>query len=124
MNSFLSSCSYFPILLLILLPHSNVWQPDGHFGKSQDRAKIKGSPVVPGSSEKLYEDGESALYTVTILKGQYEAGFYEGDSFQQVRARYMDIGENRGARGGEWGRNWSDFPSVNSLSSWYAYGYV
>lgn len=65
--------------------HSDVRQPDGHFGKSQDRAKIKGSPVVPGSSEKLYEDGESALYTVTILKGQYEAGFYEGDSFQQVR---------------------------------------
>lgn len=41
-----------------------------------------GSPVVPGSSQKLFEDAEACLYTVTILKGQYEAGFFQGEDFQ------------------------------------------
>lgn len=41
-----------------------------------------GSPVVPGSSQKLFEDAEASLYTVTILKGQYEAGFFQGEDFQ------------------------------------------
>lgn len=75
-------------LLLLSLPQ----QPDGRFGKQLDRGKIKGSPVVPGSTAKLFEDGESALYTVTILKGQYEAGFYEGDTFQQ--GVFVDYVEN------------------------------
>jgi len=38
--------------------------------------------VVPGSSRKITEDTEAALYTVTILKGQYEAGFYESEEWQ------------------------------------------
>jgi len=29
---------------------------------------VKGSPVVPGSTVKLFEDGEACLYTVTVLK--------------------------------------------------------
>lgn len=44
---------------------------------------MKGSPAVPGSSVKILEDGESCLYTVTVLKGQYQAGFYDGEQFQQ-----------------------------------------
>lgn len=55
---------------------------DGKFGKALERSRVKGSPVVPGSTKKLFEDSEAALYTVTVLKGQYEAGHYEGEDFQ------------------------------------------
>ena len=53
------------------------------FGSKVDRHKVKGSPVVPGSLQLVHSDEESLLYAVTILKGQYEAGYYEGDDFQQ-----------------------------------------
>lgn len=52
------------------------------FGSQVDRHKQRGSPVVPGSAKKIHEDLDSTLYSVTILKGQYEAGYYEGDEFQ------------------------------------------
>ena len=52
------------------------------FGSHVDRHKQKGSPVVPGSLQLVHKDEESILYAVTILKGQYEAGYYEGDEFQ------------------------------------------
>ena len=45
------------------------------------RAKVKGSPVVPGSTVKLFEDGEACLYSVTLLKvreGAREGGFEGG----------------------------------------------
>merc|ERR1711933_96467 len=48
-----------------------------------DRGKVKGSPVVPGSLQKVHSDADSILYAVTILKGQYQAGYYENDEFQQ-----------------------------------------
>ena len=38
--------------------------------------------MVPGSSQKLFEDAEASRYTVTILKGPYEAGFFQGEDFQ------------------------------------------
>mmetsp|Transcript_1017 Transcript_1017/g.2965 ORF Transcript_1017/g.2965 Transcript_1017/m.2965 type:complete len:419 (-) Transcript_1017:214-1470(-) len=53
-----------------------------HFGANLDRQKKTGSPVVPGSLQQIHNDNDSILYTVTILKGQYEAGYYEGDTFQ------------------------------------------
>ncbi|CAM9328711.1 unnamed protein product [Chrysoparadoxa australica] len=57
---------------------------DGQYGPEfSDRAAFKGSPVVPGSTVKVMEDSESCLYTVVILKGQYQAGFYDGEEFQQ-----------------------------------------
>lgn len=37
-----------------------------------DRHGKKGSPVVPGSLELVMEDNDSALYTITVLKGMYE----------------------------------------------------
>lgn len=52
------------------------------FGPNVDRHKIRGSPVVPGSLQKVHEDDDSVLYAVTVLKGQYEAGYYENDEFQ------------------------------------------
>eukprot|EP00934_Nitzschia_sp_Nitz4_P008268 Nitzschia sp. Nitz4//scaffold9_size221794//122421//124087//NITZ4_001358-RA/size221794-snap-gene-0.104-mRNA-1//1//CDS//3329561037//8258//frame0 len=52
------------------------------FGSQVDRHKVRGSPVVPGSAQLVHKDEDSFLYAVTILKGQYEAGYYEGDEFQ------------------------------------------
>ena len=52
------------------------------FGSNVDRHKKRGSPVVPGSLQKVHADDESILYAVTILKGQYEAGYFENNEFQ------------------------------------------
>jgi V-type H+-transporting ATPase subunit C len=52
------------------------------FGSLVDRHKSKGSPVVPGSLQLIHQDPDSMLYTITILKSQYESGYYEGDTFQ------------------------------------------
>lgn len=52
-----------------------------NFGQGVDRHGKKGSPVVPGSLVKVMEDSDSVLYTVTVLKGMYEAGYYEGEEF-------------------------------------------
>jgi len=54
-----------------------------NYGAKVDRHKVKGSPVVPGSLKQIFADKDSILYTVTILKSQYEAGYYENDEFQQ-----------------------------------------
>lgn len=51
------------------------------FGNQVDRQKVRGSPVVPGSVQLVKTDDESILYAVTILKGEYEAGYYEGSEF-------------------------------------------
>ncbi len=51
------------------------------YGSLVDRHGKRGSPVVPGSVKLVKEDGESTLFTVTILKSQYEAGYYEGEDF-------------------------------------------
>ena len=53
------------------------------FGQKVDRHKTRGSPVVPGSLKQIHSDHDSILYTVTILKSQYEAGYYENGEFQQ-----------------------------------------
>jgi len=52
------------------------------FGNLVDRWDAVGSPVVPGSKQLVHSDNESVLYAVTILKGQYEPGYFEGDEFQ------------------------------------------
>lgn len=52
------------------------------FGTQVDRHQKTGSPVVPGSLQKIHSDEDSSLYAVTILKGQYEAGYYENNEFQ------------------------------------------
>lgn len=52
------------------------------FGTLVDRHSRRGSPVVPGSVQLVTQDNDSQLYAVTILKSQYEAGFYEGEDFQ------------------------------------------
>lgn len=52
------------------------------FGPQVDRHKVRGSPVVPGTTQMVHSDDDTILYALTILKGQYEAGYYEGDEFQ------------------------------------------
>jgi V-type H+-transporting ATPase subunit C len=56
---------------------------DGNFGPHSKRQSVKGSPVVPGSAVKIFSEGETHLYAVTILKGQYESGHFEENEFVQ-----------------------------------------
>ena len=60
---------------------SNPGGNDGRFGASVQRAAKKGSPVVPGSHLKVLAEGDSVLYTIVVLRGQYEAGKFEGETF-------------------------------------------
>ncbi|CAM9625700.1 unnamed protein product [Scytosiphon promiscuus] len=61
----------------------NLGTQDGQFGPGfSSRGVVKGSPVVPGSSQRVLEEGDQVLYTVTILRGQYQAGFHDGEQFQ------------------------------------------
>lgn len=53
------------------------------FGSNVDRHKSRGSPVVPGSLQLVHNDEDSILYALTILKGQYESGYYENGEFHQ-----------------------------------------
>jgi len=59
----------------------NLGQPVS-YGPQVDRHKVRGSPVVPGSVQRVHNDEDSVLYSVTILKGMYEPGYYENGEFQ------------------------------------------
>lgn len=64
---------------------------DGNFGKNSNRNTVHGSPVVPNSAVKVHTEGETFLYAITILKGQYEAGYFEGGEFVQGKfISYVD----------------------------------
>jgi hypothetical protein len=58
-----------------------IGQNDGKFGKKSKRSSVKGSPVVPNSAVKIYEEGEYILYTITVLRGHYEAGSIVDETF-------------------------------------------
>ena len=58
---------------------SSVGQNDGRFGPTLNRGSVKGSPVVPGSAKKVLEEGDWALYSITALRGHYEAGTIDND---------------------------------------------
>ncbi|OQR81600.1 H - or Na -translocating F-type, V-type and A-type ATPase (F-ATPase) Superfamily [Thraustotheca clavata] len=59
--------------------YEKIGEDIAEYGPKKSRGTVKGSPVVPGSSRKLFEEGDSTLYTVTILKGQYQSGTYDND---------------------------------------------
>lgn len=44
-----------------------------------EREAVKGSPVVPGSIKKVKEEGDSILYSITVLRGHYETGVVDMD---------------------------------------------
>jgi hypothetical protein len=54
---------------------------DGRYGSQINREEKKGSPVVPESHNKVCEEGEFVMYSVLVIRGQYQAGNYEGDTF-------------------------------------------
>lgn len=59
-------------------------EPDNQYGPFADRRRETGSPVVPGSANLLLTEGEHTLWSLCILKGQYEAGHMDQDqNFQQ-----------------------------------------
>lgn len=64
---------------------------DGNYGPEGKRNNVHGSPVVPGTAQLIHSDGEMRLYSITILKGQTECGFYEGDDF--VPGKFVDYVE-------------------------------
>lgn len=54
------------------------------YGAQGSQGNSRGSPVVPNSTKKIYAEGDSVLYTVTILKGHYQAGSVGPDgNFEQ-----------------------------------------
>lgn len=53
---------------------ARVGENDGNFGPAITRTSVTGSPVVPGSALKIREEGDQVLYSLTILKGHYQAG--------------------------------------------------
>lgn len=55
---------------------NGVGKNDGKFGASLAavRAETKGSPVAPDSAVKVKADSEFVLFSIVVLKGQYEAG--------------------------------------------------
>jgi hypothetical protein len=54
---------------------------DNNFGPGFNRTASKGSPVIPETPQKLYSDGDFALYSMLVLKGHYEAGLVTEDEF-------------------------------------------
>lgn len=54
---------------------------DGNFGDKIQRAAKKGSPVVPGSHAKVCAEGDYIMYSIVVLRGHYEAGKFEGETF-------------------------------------------
>lgn len=53
------------------------------FGASADRSATRGSPVAPGSAVKIHSESDSVLYSIVVLRGQYEAGSLQGEEYHQ-----------------------------------------
>jgi V-type H+-transporting ATPase subunit C len=66
----------------------NIGSDDGKYGAKINRALKTGSPVVPGSLKAVMEEGESLLYTITVLKGHSTCGNFVDDVF--VPGSYVD----------------------------------
>ncbi|DBA01779.1 TPA: hypothetical protein N0F65_010189 [Lagenidium giganteum] len=65
-----------------LAEYQNIGDQIAEYGPKERRSR--GSPVVPGSTRRLYEEGDSLLYTVTVLKGQYQPGHVDAEgNFEQ-----------------------------------------
>ncbi|TDH72895.1 hypothetical protein CCR75_006676 [Bremia lactucae] len=60
-----------------LQEYSQIGDQIAEYGPKGSRGNVRGSPIVPGSSRKLLEEGDCAIFTVTMLKGQYQSGFVD-----------------------------------------------
>ena len=54
-----------------------VGRDDGKFGPLSGRNNEKGSPVIPESISKIISEGDYSLYSMSILRGHYEAGVFD-----------------------------------------------
>jgi hypothetical protein len=52
------------------------------------RTAVKGSPIVPNSIKKIVEEGDLIMYSMTILRGHYEAGYFLDDAFTPGNFKY------------------------------------
>ncbi|RHY07650.1 hypothetical protein DYB30_002626 [Aphanomyces astaci] len=63
--------------------YTSIGDDIAEFGPKHSRGNVKGSPVAPHSSRYRqpfdFVEGDACLYTVTILKGQYQSGSYDQD---------------------------------------------
>lgn len=52
---------------------------NGKYGNpsSSGRDREKGSPVVEGEAKKIFEEGDNILYSIVVLKGHYQAGYFD-----------------------------------------------
>jgi V-type H+-transporting ATPase subunit C len=68
-----------------------IGQNDGKFGVAVKRSAVKGSPVVPNSLKKVAEEGDLLMFSVTVLRGHYQAGQYVDNEFVPgVAVDYLD----------------------------------
>lgn len=68
---------------------ASIGTDDGKFGKGVKRTAVQGSPVVPGSKKKVAEEGESVMYAITVLRGHYQAGYYQDDVFVAGKRTFL-----------------------------------
>lgn len=68
---------------------TRVGENDGNFGPAITRTSVTGSPVVPGSALKIAEEGDQVLYSLTILKGHYQAGVVVDGVFNTGMYKYL-----------------------------------
>uniref|UniRef100_A0A7S2WV40 V-type proton ATPase subunit C n=1 Tax=Rhizochromulina marina TaxID=1034831 RepID=A0A7S2WV40_9STRA len=67
-------------------------QPDSNYGPFCERMRVAGSPAVPGSAQKLATKGDQSLFSLVLLKGQYEGGYVDEDGAFQPGC-YVDFTE-------------------------------
>jgi hypothetical protein len=56
---------------------------DGKYGSNLDRTSRLGSPVVPNSAKKVKEGEDAFLYTITMLRGHSQAGYFQDNVFHE-----------------------------------------
>ena len=55
--------------------NSDGWAQDiASYGPSEDKDSVKGSPVVPKSAVKVFENQDQVLYAITVLRGHTKPG--------------------------------------------------
>ena len=56
---------------------SGVGRQDGKYGPTSGRNNERGSPVAPESLRHVRTEGEFAMFSISILRGHYEAGCFD-----------------------------------------------
>lgn len=55
--------------------NSDGWAKDiASYGPTEDKDSVKGSPVVPKSAVKVFDNQDQVLYAITVLKGHTKPG--------------------------------------------------